>query len=229
MMKMKVLKQLYKPSLYGLAILLGTLILSLGILVFIPPIQDHFFQKQLSKTSITDTSSLTNTNAINTLKKDIALLKTKMDRLVPGDTYLVINSTDNSFELFKKKKLIRTGICSTGSLTQLESGDEKKWLFETPKGVFRVQGKLVNPIWKKPDWAFAEEGLPIPSPNDPSRFEYGVLGDYALSIGNGYLIHGTLYQRFLGLAVTHGCVRLNDSDLEFIYNSMPIGAKVFIY
>ena len=40
------------------------------------------------------------------------------------------------------------------------------------------------------------------------------LGDYALALGDGYLIHGTIYKRFLGMPVTHGCVRLNDEDLE---------------
>ena len=74
-----------------------------------------------------------------------------------------------------------------------------------------------------------EEGLPVPSYNHPSRFEYGVLGDYSLSLGDGYLIHGTLFQRFLGLPVTHGCIRLNDENLELVYKSMPMGAKVYIF
>jgi L,D-transpeptidase YbiS len=69
----------------------------------------------------------------------------------------------------------------------------------------------------------------VPLPNHYSRYEYGVLGEYALGLGEGYLIHGTLYQRFLGLPVTHGCIRLNDDDLEFVYKSLEIGSKVFIY
>ncbi|MBN1652074.1 MAG: L,D-transpeptidase [Bacteroidales bacterium] len=227
-MKQNIFKRFTRPISISLLFGLGLLILAVFSLFYLPAIQNRWFQYQVSQ-HVKPDSLENNTLVLKGLKKDIVQLKNKMDRLIPGDTYLIINTTDNSFKLFKNKKLIRVGICSTGSLTQLESGDEKKWLFETPKGVFRVQGKLVNPVWKKPDWAFAEEGLPIPSPNDPSRFEYGVLGDYALSIGNGYLIHGTLYQRFLGLAVTHGCVRLNDADLEYIYNAMPIGAKVFIY
>jgi len=65
--------------------------------------------------------------------------------------------------------------------------------------------------------------------NHFTRFEYGVLGDYALSLGDGYLIHGTLYQRFLGLPVTHGCIRLNDENLELVYRSLQVGSKVYIY
>jgi L,D-transpeptidase YbiS len=92
-----------------------------------------------------------------------------------------------------------------------------------------IRSKTTNPVWKKPDWAFVEEGLPIPSANHASRFDYATLGDYALNLGEGYLIHGTLYQRLLGMPVTHGCVRLGDSDLEFVYNNLRQGAKVYIY
>jgi L,D-transpeptidase YbiS len=95
--------------------------------------------------------------------------------------------------------------------------------------MFRVQGKLVDPLWVKPDWAFIEEGLPVPPKNHPDRYEYGTLGDYALSLGHGYLIHGTLYQRFLGLPVTHGCVRLGDDDLKEVYNKLVEGSRVYIY
>ena len=102
-------------------------------------------------------------------------------------------------------------------------------MFETPKGALSIKGKITDPVWRKPDWAFVEEGLPIPVADDPSRYEYGVLGDYALALGHGYLIHGTLYKRFLGQPVTHGCIRMNDEDLEAVYKTLPIGAKVFIY
>ena len=82
---------------------------------------------------------------------------------------------------------------------------------------------------KEPDWAFIEEGLEPPPHDHFSRYESGVLGDYALDLGNGYLIHGTLYQRFLGQSVTHGCVRLNDEDLANVYNSLEPGSRVYIY
>jgi len=163
------------------------------------------------------------------LEKEIARLEYRLQSYTPRSHYLVINSTRNDFFLYKGNTLIRQGKCSTGSYLQLENGDNQKWLFKTPKGEFRIRGKKTSPVWKKPDWAFVEEGLPVPSAHHPSRFEYGVLGDYALSLGHGYLIHGTLYQRYLGLPVTHGCVRLNDDDLEKVYHSLDIGSKVYIY
>ncbi|MDX9725871.1 MAG: L,D-transpeptidase [Bacteroidales bacterium] len=166
---------------------------------------------------------------ISTLAKDIQRLSKKYASYTSGQSYVVINTTDNRFSLYRNKKLIREGFCSSGSYTMLMAEGERKWIFKTPKGRYWIQGKTTSPVWRKPDWAFVEEGLPIPPANHPSRWEYGVLGDYALSIGDGYLIHGTLYKRFLGMPVTHGCIRLNDEDLEAIYNTLSVGSKVYIF
>lgn len=175
--------------------------------------KDPFYRKQISQ-----------------LKRDIQRLSRRYDNYTSGQSYIVINTTENRFFLYTNKRLVREGFCSSGSYTMLKSAEgDRKWIFKTPKGKYWIQGKTTNPVWRKPDWAFVEEGLPIPSAGDPSRFERGVLGDYALALGDGYLIHGTLYQRFLGMPVTHGCVRLNDEDLEVIYNTLSIGSRVYIF
>lgn len=166
---------------------------------------------------------------INLLTKDIQRLSRKYNAYTSGQSYIVINTTDNRFFLYRNKKLVREGFCSSGSYTMLQTESNRKWIFKTPKGKYWIQGKTTNPVWRKPDWAFVEEGLPIPPKDDQSRYEYGVLGDYALAIGDGYLIHGTIYKRFLGMPVTHGCVRLNDEDLEVIFNTLNIGSKVYIF
>jgi hypothetical protein len=166
---------------------------------------------------------------IRTAENSIKRLDQRFTGLSSRSTYLVVNTTANEFYLYKNREKIRQGVCSTGSYILLTSGDEQKWIFKTPKGQFRIQGKITSPVWRKPDWAFVEEGLPIPPQEHESRYEHGVLGDYALSLGHGYLIHGTLYQRYLGLPVTHGCIRLNDEDLAAVYHNLTIGSKVFIY
>jgi len=163
------------------------------------------------------------------IEREISVLDRKLDSKRPKSYYLVINSASNEFSLYKGDKIIRKDKCSTGSYILLKNGDQQQWMFKTPKGEFRIRGKTTSPVWKKPDWAFVEEGVPVPSVNHHTRFEYGVLGDYALSLGDGYLIHGTLYQRFLGLPVTHGCIRLNDENLELVYRSLQVGSKVYIY
>jgi lipoprotein-anchoring transpeptidase ErfK/SrfK len=185
------------------------------------------------KTPITSSKELRQSapykKQITQILKDIQLLSRKYSAYTSGQSYIVINTTDNRFFLYRNKKLIREGYCSSGSYTMLQTEGNKRWIFKTPKGKYWIHGKTTNPVWKKPDWAFVEEGLPIPSENDNSRYEYGVLGDYAMAIGDGYMIHGTIYKRFLGMPVTHGCVRLNDEDLEVIYNTLSIGSKVYIF
>ncbi len=216
----------------GIVLIIFATILSaaVGIYIYfyvIPTVQLNYFRNHIVAETYEE-DNLTEKTA-EVLLKETNELEKKLDQLNPVKAYIIINTTSNSYELYKDKKLIRKGICSTGSQTELEGANKKKWIFETPKGVFKVRNKVVDPVWKKPDWAFAEEGLPIPSANHESRYEYGVLGDYALGLGDGYMIHGTLFQRFLGLPVTHGCIRLADDDLEVVYKELPIGAKVFIY
>lgn len=162
------------------------------------------------------------------LEKETNTLQVKFEKLTPNTPYAIINTTQNEYRLFSKRKEVRRGFCSTGSYTKLYT-EKKTWVFKTPKGVRRVISKITNPVWIKPDWAFVEEGIPIPPAGHPSRYESGTLGDYALALGDGYLIHGTLYQRFLGQSVTHGCVRMGDEDLEAVYKTLQNGSKVYIY
>jgi len=194
----------------------------------VPKNQFSKYQVGLSKTTSIDTA-FNQEAELKSLNKKLDLLDKKMQRLTPGNAFLIINTTNNTFELYKNNEVIREGKCSTGSFISLEVDSTKSYMFETPKGVMTVKGKKTNPVWSKPDWAFIEEGLPVPPRGHSSRFEANVLGDYALTLGDGYMIHGTLYQRLIGSPVTHGCVRMLDDDLETVYKTLPVGAKVFIY
>ena len=190
------------------------------------------WEKRTFKTVETDSVLLEKPvvkKTIRKMKSEIARLEGKLDRYLPHSPYLVVNTTRNRFYLYDRKgKLMREGFCSSGSYTKLVS-EERTWIFKTPKGRMRVLSKTENPVWTKPDWAFIEEGLPVPKAGDPARYERGVLGDYALRMADGYLLHGTLYKRFLGMPVTHGCVRFGDEDLEMVYHTLPVGAYVYIY
>ena len=168
--------------------------------------------------------------AMAALGNKVKFLNRKWDAYLPKSAYIVVNTTVNQFRLYDDRaKLVREGFCSSGSYTKLVLNDKKSWVFKTPKGRMTVLSKTKNPVWAKPDWAFIEEGLPVPKPGDPSRFERGVLGDYALRMADGYLIHGTLYKRFLGMPVTHGCIRMGDEDLEVVYKTLNTGSYVYIY
>jgi L,D-transpeptidase ErfK/SrfK len=163
------------------------------------------------------------------IQKRINMLKNQFDKLKPKKPYLIVNTSDNEFQLMDGNRLVRKNRCSTGSYILLRAGEFRKWLFKTPRGKFRVTVKLTDPWWFKPDWHYIEEGLPIPSPYDPQRYQPNVLGDYAVGFGHGYLIHGTIYKRFLGMPVTHGCVRLGDEDMEVVFSTLKGGSHVYVY
>lgn len=71
----------------------------------------------------------------------------------------------------------------------------------------------------------------VPPITSPQRRVPNALGPYKLDTGDGYLIHGThIYNReSIGQAVSHGCVRMNNSDLERLYHLVEVGTPVFIY
>jgi len=225
---METLKKIFAFFLFLTGIALIIFVFAYFNLLVIPELQFSKYQTEISKLSTSDTT--VNVEAtLKTLNKKLDALNKKAERLAPGNAFLVINTTNNTFELYKNNEVIRQGRCSTGSFISLEVDSTKSFLFETPKGVMTVRNKVTNPVWTKPDWAFIEEGLPVPPQGHSSRREANVLGDYALILGDGYMIHGTLYQRLIGSPVTHGCVRMLDDDLEAIYKTLPIGSKIFIY
>lgn len=69
----------------------------------------------------------------------------------------------------------------------------------------------------------------IPPMGTKNRKVEGELGRYRLDLGEGYLLHGTPYKDSIGLAATHGCVRLRDEDIEWLYDHVPVGTPVYIY
>lgn len=219
-----------KSTAIALGILSSMVLLVVYFLFFVPAASGVII-KRASPTNVAAQSNNdpAYTKIILSSEKELQQLKKKYDLLTPTQNFLVINTTDNLFYLYSNKELVREGFCSSGSYVHLKSHDDREWTFKTPKGRHRIQGKITSPVWRRPDWAFIEEGLPVPSGDHPSRYEAGVLGDYALSLGDGYLIHGTIYKRFLGMPVTHGCIRLADDDLEIIFNSLAIGSRVYIY
>lgn len=69
----------------------------------------------------------------------------------------------------------------------------------------------------------------VPPVGSKNRAVQGALGKYKLDTGNGVLMHGTPHQTSIGQAVTHGCMRLRDEDIEWLYQYVPVGTKIYIY
>lgn len=186
-----------------------------------------FFSTGYSKIQIEKLKSFDNpVNPIQIDKKTEFRLKT----LIPKKPYLIIDRTHNKMYLKEKDgKLIKEITCSAGSGGVLEDPQgNRKWIFDTPMGKFTIKNIIEDPVWVKPDWAFIEEGEPIPD-DYSKRIEPGMLGEYAMDLGGGYFIHGTLYERLLGRNVTHGCIRVGREDLRLVVKTLKTGYSVFIF
>ncbi|MEM2175190.1 MAG: L,D-transpeptidase, partial [Candidatus Micrarchaeia archaeon] len=159
-------------------------------------------------------------------KEEFSLFKEEGEN---EEYYCIIDLFSQILYLKKGERTVREFKISGGSGKILISPWGKQWRFVTPKGVLRVLRKIKEPIWYKPDWAFIEEKKPIPPKDSPLRRVKGMLGDYALDLGGGILLHGTPYEHLLGQPVTHGCIRLDKEGIKMLYDSLKLGAKVYIY
>jgi len=162
-------------------------------------------------------------------KKALQGAKDSLARLQRSKPYIVIDTHADKIYLRGPSGPLLEAVCSTGSGGEyVDDASGRRWVFDTPRGVFKVQSRLTDPWWRKPDWAFLEEGEEIPN-SESERLDPNMMGKYALGIGDGYFIHGTIYERLLGVNVTHGCVRVGTDDLERLFNQAPMGTYVYIF
>lgn len=75
----------------------------------------------------------------------------------------------------------------------------------------------------------ADGRIVIPPFGTNQRKYPDVLGTRRLYLGDGYALHGTNNPKSVGQAVSHGCVRLRNEDIETLYNQVSVGTAVYIY
>ena len=142
--------------------------------------------------------------------------------------YVVISLDDHRLYMMEDERVIWSALVGTGTGTRLE-GAGQKWDFSTPRGMFRVQYKEKDPVWRVPVWAFVERGEPIPPPDSPKWNEPGMLGTSALYLEEDIAVHGTNHPELLGQPVSHGCIRMTNEAARRLYHEAPIGTPVIIY
>ena len=102
--------------------------------------------------------------------------------------------------------------------------------WQTPIGVTKVVSKQKDPPWYPPESVRKEheargDPLPLVVPPGPTN----PLGRHALRLnipGGAYLIHGTNNPDAVGMAVTHGCLRMYPEDVEILFESVKVGTQV---
>ena len=114
-----------------------------------------------------------------------------------------------------------------GSKTVLSNGD---WL-EVRDGevgvVERSSGEFA--LLPTDEEVIFDSTLFVPPVGSVNRRIEGELGRHMLDTGNGFLLHGTPHKASIGTAATHGCIRLRDEDIRWLYDMVPVGTRVYIY
>jgi lipoprotein-anchoring transpeptidase ErfK/SrfK len=110
-----------------------------------------------------------------------------------------------------------TVVFDDGSRLILEAGSAR---FVTQDG---------SDVFERGEHVVVDDILFVPPIGSENRKVPGELGQFRLSIGDGVGIHGTPDAASIGNAVTHGCMRLSDPDIEWLYRHVPVGTHVYIY
>ncbi len=153
-------------------------------------------------------------NGIQTLQVSPGrVLRIPTQRVVPAflDTGLVLNLPERMIYLFDNKKLI--------AYYPVAIGATGKWM--TPVADLKIINMAKNPTWLPPEWAGKEKPVE-PGPDNP-------LGDRWIGLSMpGYGIHATNAPTSIGLATSHGCIRMIPRDAEALYDKVRVGMAVKI-
>jgi lipoprotein-anchoring transpeptidase ErfK/SrfK len=94
-------------------------------------------------------------------------------------------------------------------------------------GNARVEGKFIRPAWAPPD-SIRRENPRLPKVI-PGGAANNPMGEAALTLRGGeYAIHGTNRPALIGGFVSHGCIRMYNSDIRKLYRLVDIGTPVIV-
>jgi lipoprotein-anchoring transpeptidase ErfK/SrfK len=100
--------------------------------------------------------------------------------------------------------------------------------YPTPTGRFQINEMVENPDFLVFDFknpAAKDKGRIPPGPKNPLGLRWiGFAFDHGWAIG----FHGTHKTDVLGMAVSHGCVRMSNTDVVKLYERVKIGTTVVV-
>ena len=128
---------------------------------------------------------------------------------------IVVHVDRNELELYDGFDLVRTYDVATA-----------KPGYTTPGGEWTIWDKRENPTWYNPaldDWG---ADLPAVIPGGPGN----PMGTRALYIDAPGLIriHGTTDPSSIGRYASHGCIRMQNEEVEDLFERVDIGTKVLV-
>lgn len=93
--------------------------------------------------------------------------------------------------------------------------------WETPIGSFQVLTMQENPVWQNP---ITGETVTNVDENPLGSRWIGFWTDGKHQIG----FHGTNQEELIGQAVSHGCIRMRDSEIQALFTQVTLGTPVVV-
>jgi L,D-transpeptidase ErfK/SrfK len=125
------------------------------------------------------------------------------------DTRLVVDLSDRVVYLYRDEKL---------KLSYRVAVGQPGW--ETPVGEFRIRQMVQNPVWKHP---ITDEIYPPGGANPLGVRWIGFAADEHMKLG----FHGS-GESSIGQAVSHGCLRMKNSDVKALFSQVSLGTVVTV-
>ncbi len=123
-----------------------------------------------------------------------------------------ISRSSNTLHLYDGEQAVRTFGVATGQSQ-----------YPTPSGLWEIVDMQLNPWWRPPDSPWAQGLKPIPpGPGNPLGTRW--MGLNAAGVG----IHGTPDAASIGYSASHGCIRMQIPDAEWLFAHVAIGTPVYI-
>jgi lipoprotein-anchoring transpeptidase ErfK/SrfK len=145
-------------------------------------------------------------------------MRFKLQQIEPGVTrkqiggVILINRGLNRLTYFGDKLIRRFGVATGQSI------------YPTPSGKFQIVVKYRDPWWYPPTYdSWARDLKPVPpGPSNP-------LGTRWMGLSTrGVGIHGTNNPSSIGYSVSHGCIRMQVPDAEWLFDHVDVGTTVVI-
>lgn len=143
-------------------------------------------------------------------------LKISSQKIIPKKIYngIIINLPEYQLYHFKNGVLLDSYPIAIG-----------KTSWKTPRGRFFIDNKTLNPTWRVPPLMlkryrnkYKRKTVP-PGPDNP-------LGKYWIGLSIPHIgIHSTNKPYSIGQPRSHGCMRLNTTDAEKLFNSIDLGTQ----
>ena len=122
---------------------------------------------------------------------------------------IIVNTKKNTLNYYVNYTLVKKFRCATGKAST-----------PTPQR----KTTIVNKIKNRP---FYKTGIPGGDPRNPLGKRWMGLNIDGTQ-GSTYGIHGNNNEKSMGKNVSHGCIRMHNSEVEWLFDQVPLGTVVLI-